>query len=201
MFTEPWTQWAAVTVFTVLGALSLWRAGSAPRRLVETVGHLFHTLMAIGMIAMAGPWWPVVSPNLQLVVFILASAWFAALAALRATRAAGSRTPDWHGVWHLLGHAVMMLAMVWMVAAMMPGQPNGISSDGTHHHHHQLPISFGVSGVAITAALVVTGVLAAVEFGEQVRDGGRRWGPPANDLAGEAAMSLAMAAMCWAMVA
>lgn len=90
----------------------------------------------------------------QLVVFGTGALWFAMLAGLRATGRVRRRAVGEHGVWQLIGHAVMMTAMVWMVAVM------GMSGAGTSGHEHVgLSTWPALFGVAATAGLVVTAVL------------------------------------------
>ena len=206
LFTQPWVQWGAVAVFTVLGGLALWRAATT-RRPVLVVGHVLHALTAAGMIAMAGPWWPVVSPAAQLTAFGLASAWFVALAVLRAGGLLTIGATGGHGVWHLVGHAVMMLAMVWMVVAMLPVAPSssptasvGAPVSGLHRHG-VLPTSLVLPGIAATAALVAVAALVMVELTEHLRTVPGRRARLAGDLVPDIVMSLGMAGMCWTMLA
>ncbi len=183
------TQWAITLTFAALGALSLVWLVSDRRRPLLIVSNLLHLAMAVTMVAMAwappGSGWTVV----LLAVFGLGTVWFGVLAGLRATRRVKRRAVGEHGVWQLIGHAVMMLAMVWMLAVM--------ASD---HHHDGLSTGPALSGVAATAALLVTGVLLAVAFADCVATsrGLRRH---AGDLVGGAVMSLGMAAACWTMLA
>jgi hypothetical protein len=90
----------------------------------------------------------------------------------------------------------MMLAMVWMTVAM---QPTAGAPTDHQTHHASLPISAALSGVMVTAALVVGGVLFTVELVECLRRR-RSWGSHTGDAASGAVMSLGMAAMCWLMV-
>lgn len=198
MHGDPVTQWAFTLVFGALGIVSLVWLASDRRRPLQVVGNLLHLLMAVAMVWMA---WSVPSTGAivtQLVVFAAGTVWFAVMAVLRATGRVRRRAVGDHGPWQLLGHAVMMAAMVWMIAAM--GASGAEHTNGGHGHHHAEVSVFPVLlGVAATAALVVTGVLLVVELVDCVRSsrGLRRH---TGDLAGGAAMSLGMAAMCWAVL-
>lgn len=181
-------------VFSVLAVLSLVWLVSDRRRPVLMVGDLLHLAMAVAMVAMV---WIVPAAGLaigQLVVFGGGAVWFGVLAVLRGTGRVRRRAVGAHGPWQLVAHAVMMLAMVWMVVVMgntsvgAAGQGHGVLSTGAT-----------VAGVAATAALVVAAVLLVVELVECLRTA-RSWRRHAGELAGSVAMSLGMAAMCWEML-
>lgn len=194
MHADPVTQWAFTVVFVVLGVVSLLRLAGDHRRPLAAVGDLLHLAMAAAMVWMV---WEIPGGGavaMQLAVFAAGTIWFCALAWLRATGRVRRRAVGNHGPWQLAGHAVMMAAMVWMLVAM------GTAQDAeTGHADHHLEAATTLSGIAATAALVVTGVLLIVELVECL---GSSRGPRrhAGDLAGGAAMSLGMAAMCWTML-
>ncbi|MCW5953347.1 MAG: DUF5134 domain-containing protein [Propionibacteriaceae bacterium] len=192
---DPFASWAFTLVFTALGILSLVWLVSDRRRPLQVVNNLLHLLMTAAMVAMS---WTTPTQGLaaaQLLVFGGGAVWFGVLAALRAAGRIRRRAVGDHGPWQLLAHAVMMLAMVWMVAAM------GSAAEGPAGHSHQgLASGTAVSGVAATAALAVAGALLIAELIDCVGSSGG-WRRHAGDLAGGAAMSLGTAAMCWAMLA
>jgi|CXWJ01.1.fsa_nt_gi hypothetical protein len=181
-------------LFAALGLLSLVWLVSDRHRPLLVVGNLLHLGMAVSMAAMVWVAPSAAAVVVQLVVFGTGALWFAMLAGLRATGRVRRRAVGEHGVWQLIGHAVMMTAMVWMVAVM------GMSGAGTSGHEHVgLSTWPALFGVAATAGLVVTAVLLVVAGVDCVRSSGV-WRRHSGDLAGGAAMSLGMAAMCWAML-
>ncbi|MEU5262234.1 DUF5134 domain-containing protein [Amycolatopsis sp. NPDC021455] len=100
-------RWILTAVFVAAGAFCLYRCvrrGSMASR----VGDVLHTAMCVAMVAMVWPATMGVAGLPQVVLFGFAAAWFA-VAAVR-----GAQESRWHPVYH----AVMMLAMVWMVFAM-----------------------------------------------------------------------------------
>lgn len=186
------TQWVITLTFAALGVLSLAWLATDRRRPLLIVSNLLHLAMCVAMVAMEWAGLSTGWTTALLVTFVLGTVWFGALAVLRATGRVRRRAIGEHGVWQLVGHAVMMLGMVWMLAVMAGGS-------GHHRHHDGLTTGPALSGVAATAALVATGVLLVVAFAECVATsrGLRRH---AGDLAGGAVMSLAMAAACWGML-
>ena len=191
MHGEPIAQWVFTVVFGVLGIVSLAGLVSDRRRPLLVVSNLLHLTMAAAMTAMAWVPFGTGGTTALLAVFGVGTIWFGGLAVLRATRRVRRRAVGDHSSWQLIGHAVMMLAMVWMLAVAAATPP--------HDHGAGVPAGSALSGVAATAALLVTGVLLVVAFADCVATsrGLRRH---AGDLAGGAAMSLGMAAACWTML-
>lgn len=197
MHADPVIQWAFTVVFVVLGVVSLlWLAGDR-RRPLAAVGDLLHLAMAAAMVWMVWEAPRRGAVAMQLAVFAAGTIWFCVLAWLRATGRVRRRAVGDHGPWQLAGHAVMMAAMVWMLVAM--GTAQDTETAGTGHADHHLEAATTLFGIAATAALVVTGVLLMVELAECLGSS-RRPRRHAGDLAGGAAMSLGMAAMCWTML-
>lgn len=188
------TQWVFTTVFTVLALVhAVWLA-SDRGRWAATVGNALHLLMSVAMVAMV---WTTPGPVLalaQIVAFGAATGWFTVLAGLRATGKVRLRTVGGHDTMHLVGHGVMAAAMVWMAAVMAVPGPGAAG-----HQHANAPVAAVLVGVTLTAALIATGVLLFVDLVDCVRIRGT-WRRHTWDLTSGVAMSLAMAAMCWAML-
>jgi len=173
--------WVFTALFGALAIYSLLRAATDLSRPILAVGHLFHVAMSADMVAMSWPWWDAVPWRVELAVFVAATGWYVLLTALAAARARIDLGP--HPWWHQLMHAVMMAAMVWMVAGMPPGE-----------HHHELSALATGTGAALTAALIVFGILTAAQF---VRDMRRREpGGIGLDHVAATAMNFGMAGMC-----
>lgn len=191
-------QWAFTLVFLSLAGHSAYRIPLDRARPAQAVGHVMHVAMAVDMAAMAWPWWVMVPAVPQIVFFTVATAWFGGLLVLQVARRVPRRSLGGHGPGHQLAHVVMMLAMVWMVTVMTPV---GQSSSGSGHGHSALTGWAALSGVAVTAALLVAGVILLVEFLECVRRVRRTRREHTGSVASGAVMSLGMAAMCWPMLA
>lgn len=175
---------ALSALFAVLGVHALVRAVRHRARPVDLVGDLLHVLMCAVMVAMSWSWWNALPALPQIILFAVSTAWFALLALLRL--AEGRTDASTHGPLHQGQHAVMMLAMVWMVVTMSadPG--------ASTHSMTMLPTGAGLLGVAFTGALAVSGLLQLAEAHESR-------GPRAG-LRMMAAMDLAMALACWLML-
>ncbi|QTV80358.1 DUF5134 domain-containing protein [Microbacterium sp. NIBRBAC000506063] len=168
---------------------------------MQAVGHALHAVMALVMAIMPWPIWTTVPVSPQLILFAAASAWFVLLGVLQARRTVTRRMLGGHGSWHQIAHAVMMLAMVWMVVVMIPSPPGATPEVGGAHAHAMLSGPVVLSGVAITAALVVVAVIQTAELIECVRGRARTWFGHTGDVATGAVMGFGMAAMCWTMLA
>ncbi|WP_375390021.1 DUF5134 domain-containing protein [uncultured Amnibacterium sp.] len=116
----------------LFGGLSLWFAVRvvAGRDLPDRVSNLLHLLMSAAMAAMPWPWAFPALP--QVLVFSAGAFWYAGIALFRPTADAGLGVGHGrHGVAGLLYHAAMMLVMVWMAVAMLPGPPARTDAAGT----------------------------------------------------------------------
>ena len=194
MVSDPVLQWALTLAFTATAVYALLRL-IVDRQPLLTVGNALHLAMSAAMVAMCWPWWTVIPSIPQLIVFASGAAWFAALVVLQGGRRVSRAALGGHSAWHQVSHAIMMLAMTWMVIAM----PSGSTPAEDTHHHGGLDLWGSLSGVAVTAALLISGVIFLVECVLGLR-GRRTWFGHAGDVASGAAMSLGMAAMCWPMI-
>lgn len=178
-------QWAFTALFSALAMYSLVRVVTDISRPLLVAGHLFHVAMSLDMVAMAWPWWESIPWHVEMVVFIAATAWYGFLTLADVTRLRVDAGP--HPWWHQLMHAVMMGAMVWMVAAMPPGD----------HHHGLSALASGVGAVLI-AALVAFSIPTAVQSYRSARRG--TLGGTGVDEIAATAMNLGMAGMCLLML-
>lgn len=195
MVSDPVLQWVLTLAFTATSVYVAIRL-FLDRKPLLIIGNILHFLMSVVMVAMCWPWWSLIPAVPQIVVFAIGAVWFLLLAILQTRSALPRAAGAGHGAWHQLAHAIMMLAMVWMVVAM-PGDASG----GDHAHHHGgLPLWASLSGVAVTALLLVSGVLLLVETALCLR-GKTTWLGHTGDVASGTVMSLGMAAMCWPMIA
>lgn len=203
MITDAAVQWVFTLGFAALAAYIVARF-VRDRELLRRIEHALHLAMCVAMAAMVWPWWSTLPLTPMLVLFAVAGAWFALLAALVWRGRVPKQTLGGHGAWHQAAHAIMMLAMVWMVWAMstMPAAPVGSPAGMAHmgHAHGQLGLAAALSGVAATAALIVTGVVNISELATCAR-GRRTWLGHTGDVAAGTTMTFGMAAMCWPMIA
>ena len=173
--------WVFTVLFAALAIYSLLRVVTDFSRPLLAVGHVFHVAMSADMVAMSWPWWEAVPWRAELIVFVAATGWYALLTALAAARTRIDLGP--HPWWHQAMHAVMMAAMVWMIAAMPPGE-----------HHHELTALATGTGAVLTAALLAFAIPTAVQFFRSLRRG---QGCDAGlDEAAATAMNIGMASMC-----
>lgn len=118
MIADSWLSWLLIVLFACSGGYCVWRL-LRPGLWRGKIGHVFHLLMCLSMLAMVRPGTPTVPYAAQLVVFAVAAAWFAALAFARSPRGrgvAGFVCASGKGTaWY---HAGMMAAMLWMTVAM-----------------------------------------------------------------------------------
>lgn len=205
MVSDPVLLWVLTVAFSATGLHAIMRI-VVDRRPLLVVGDALHLLMSAGMVAMCWPWWTAISALPQIVVFGAAAVWFAVLLVLQLARRLPRAALGGHSAWHQVAHAIMMLAMVWMVVSMSVAGPvmGGMDADmamdsGLHHHGGGLPMWAALSGVALTAALLVAGVIFLVELIVCLR-GRTTWLGHTGDVAAGTVMSLGMAAMCWPML-
>lgn len=195
MFTDPVAQWSFTVAFSVLTAYSGFRVSADFARPLQAIGHALHAVMAADMVAMAWPWWVSIPGAAQLVFFVFAALWYVIVFVLQLSRSVTKDMLGGHSAWHQIVHVVMMLAMVWMVAVMGDADPSG-----SGHNHSALSAGGAVSGVLVTAGLIVAGVILVVDSLDWVRAGKRTWAGHGGEGAAGAVMCLGMAAMCLPML-
>jgi hypothetical protein len=152
---EPALRWIVTVAFAAAGivcALRCVRQGPVHCR----VSDVLHALMCAAMIAMAWPAGMDLPRIPQLVLFAVATAWFAGMLAAGATGHGGR--------WSLGHHTLMMAGMAWMLfvmPAVMAGMTVHDAASGGGHDHH-------AGGAAVTmnspAHVVVVAVVLAVVF-------------------------------------
>lgn len=194
MIDDQVTAWVFTVVFATLCAYSLIRVIVDHDRPLQATGHFAHAVMAADMAVMPWPLWNQIPPLLELAFFTLSTAWFGMLAFLQFRKAINPRLLGRHGAWHQLGHAVMTLAMVWMVWVMTPWR------EATTEASHMMGTLGILTGIAVTAALLVVTAVQAVETGACVISGERTWFGHTGDLASGTFMAAGMAAMTWLML-
>ncbi|MEA5362920.1 DUF5134 domain-containing protein [Amycolatopsis sp., V23-08] len=199
MITAGGLRWILTILFVLTGAFCAYRCvrqGSVPER----VGDVLHVVMCVAMVAMA---WPVgmgIARLPQTVVFGLAAAWFAGVAATGASHA------DHGGRRAAVYHVVMMAAMAWMVF-VMPRAMGGMSGGGgtmdmPGHPGMSMPAgpAGGGSPVDVTIValvLLVVFVVAGLVFLARAIDEARASGPPLRSLGrgADGVMALGMGLM------
>lgn len=194
MLSDPVLQWVLTLTFSATAAYSALRLVN-DRKPLLVVGDSLHLVMSLAMIAMCWPWWAVIPTLPQLLAFIAGTMWFVLVTVLQAQRRITRSSLGGHSAWHQVAHAIMMLAMVWMILAM----PSGTDSAAHTHHHGGLGLWEALTGVAITSALATTGVVFLVELIRCLR-GRTTWLGHTGDVASGTLMSFGMAAMCWPMI-
>ncbi|GAA0537557.1 DUF5134 domain-containing protein [Saccharopolyspora thermophila] len=192
---------AVLTIlFLGTGLVSLHRA-MLLRDLPGRVSAASHVVMSAAMVAMAWPWGMVLPAAPQIAVFALSALWFL-------LRAANGRLCGGHPRREQAHHALMAVAMAWMVAVMPTLMTSGGPEPG--HGHHALvsgtpvaaPSASGppIAVVATTAVLGVYFVLASLPWLSAAVDLGRtavlkQHRTAAREAACHAAMSAGMGAM------
>jgi len=177
--------WVFTLAFTALTFHSLIRIFTERHLPAAVVGHVFHLVMSAVMVTMAWPWWETLPWMSQIVVFTLATIWYALIAVANLLGAAINAGP--HPWWHLVMHSLMMAAMVWMVAAMPPGA-----------HHHELTPTMATLGTITVVGLVGFGLATISQIITHTRD--RHPRGLIVDRWAATGMNLGMAAMCWLML-
>lgn len=197
MFTDPIIQWAFTIVFALLTVDSLIRTIHHMRHVVLAVSHGLHVVMSADMIAMAWPWWDHIPWLPQVLFFGLATVWFLVLWALSLKNTAITTTLG-HPPSHQFMHALMMAAMAWMVAVMVPDDSAGPQAGG--HSHHEFSPLYAITGSALTASLLLAGVFTALTTATTVRRHHYSWGKRATEEASTSSMNFGMAGMCLLML-
>ncbi|MER5390009.1 DUF5134 domain-containing protein [Saccharopolyspora sp. NPDC002686] len=156
----------------------------------------WHVVMSAAMVAMCWPWGMAIPATPQLVLFAVMAVWFLALT----TDLVGCTG---HRRWQDAHHAVMALAMCWMLTAMPSLMSHGESGSEDVHHHSMgsgilasAPDPAQENGIAVVFALlggyfVLTSLpwlSAAVDIGRKART------RPQREAAYEATCHAAMAA-------
>src|SRR5690606_19626795 len=104
--------------FAALAIFYLYKTGTAAKPLV-VISDLLHSLMSIAMLIMVWPWWSVVSPMGQLILFVIATLWYVVILILLLFRKVSTSAVGGHGIFHQIAHAIMMISMVWMLYVML----------------------------------------------------------------------------------
>ncbi|GAA4512426.1 DUF5134 domain-containing protein [Brevibacterium yomogidense] len=196
MVDGPAAQWMFTVVFTVLTLFSLIRLAHERTRPLQVVSHAAHAVMAADMVAMAWPWWWAIPHVPELLFFAAAAAWFAAMLALQLTGSLPRHRLGDHGPGHQSVHVVMMLAMVWMIAAMGADAPTTTGG----HDHVALSVTASLTGVAVTSGLIITGAMLVIDAVEGSLFPARSRRGAHGDVVAHAVMCLGMAAMCGPML-
>lgn len=100
-------RWVVTALFAASAAVSLRFIVAGPRSATAVIGHALHAVMAVAMAVMAWPRGADLPTRAPMVFFALAAVWFTGVALRSKADRGGSAY-----------HAVMMLAMSWMYAAM-----------------------------------------------------------------------------------
>ncbi|WBP92731.1 DUF5134 domain-containing protein [Mycolicibacterium neoaurum] len=128
MIADLTLRWVVTLLFTVAAAECILTLVVVKHHRAAAIGHGLHLLMAIAMAVMAWPRGAALPTTGPMVVFLFATVWFLAVAAVVATTAGGRLVNGYH--------AVMMFAMAWMYAVMngsiLPGHSTGMSTGGGH---------------------------------------------------------------------
>jgi Domain of unknown function (DUF5134) len=108
-------RWIVTALFVLSAAESAYAIATGRRVWTNVVGLVLHLVMAVAMAIMAWPWGAALPTTGPMVFFLLATAWYVAVAfAVVDHRAVNGY------------HGLMMLAMAWMYAVMngqlLPGQ-------------------------------------------------------------------------------
>ena len=118
-------RWIVTALFVTSATECVYGIAASRHSGAGFVGNSLHALMAIGMAVMAWPHGADLPATGPLLFFLLATVWFIALTLGRP----GHRRANVY-------HAVMMLAMTWMYAAMNGGPlpaSSDVASAGGHH--------------------------------------------------------------------
>ena len=100
-------RWIVTLLFVVSAAECVYSLAAGRRSVTSIVGHSLHAIMAVAMAVMAWPSGAALPTRAPMVFFAAAAVWFAVIAIRDAAHRWGSGY-----------HALMMLAMAWMYAAM-----------------------------------------------------------------------------------
>lgn len=170
MITDPLAQallavlFVGTTVFFMVTALR--GSGTAAR-----IGDAIHVLMSVAMFAMIWEWGMALPALPQIVLFLAATAWFAVLALLPNPPSAHSATAG--GVrWMWANHAVMMLAMAWMLWAMLEAMSGGDHAGHTAGHAPASTLAL-ITGLPLVVLLLAA---LAVQIGDLLSGLGRQRG-------------------------
>jgi hypothetical protein len=138
-------RWFVTTLFVLAAAECLYALAAGDRRPATVVSQLLHVVMAVAMAVMAWPWGAALPTVAPMVFFLFATGWFVAVTA--SPLGAGHRIAGGY-------HALMMLAMAWMYAAMngrlLPGQASDAAGI--------VPSQAGASGHAGHAGMNMPGM-------------------------------------------
>lgn len=195
-------RWVVTLLFALVVAECIHAIATGRRSAAGVVGHSLHAIMAVAMAVMAWPWGATLPTTAPMLFFLAAAVWFTAVS----FATAGHRGTNAY-------HALMMLAMAWMYAAMgglalrpaapaMPGMDmsgqgghGGHAGHGGHGGHGGGSEQYAWVGVlnwicAIGFAVATLYWLYRYFTTRRSGDPGRHWG-----LLCQAAMALGMAIM------
>ena len=128
MISDLALRWVVTLMFLFSAGVCVFSIFEHRHSVTGFISHSLHAVMAIAMAVMAWPRGAELPTRTPMIFFALAAVWFAL-----ATWRAGHRLPN-------LYHALMMLAMAWMYAAMgslpLPrsGQPVAVMSGSSSGH-------------------------------------------------------------------
>ncbi|MDN5833228.1 MAG: DUF5134 domain-containing protein [Brevibacterium sp.] len=195
MIDEPIVRWVFTVVFVGLALYSAVHVFTTRSHPAQLISHTLHVVMSADMAAMAWPWWTFLPGTPQLVIFGVATGWFALIFLVQCLRPSGYRDPQEHGPWYQVMHTVMMLAMVWMVATMTGANP----TTSGHDHSSMTPVT-AVSGVLLTGSLIVATMISAAELVTGPRSSEHAWATHAREVGANGLMCLGMTSMCLPML-
>lgn len=128
MIADLTLRWVVTLLFAVAAIECVLTLMVVRHHRAAAIGHGLHLLMAVAMAVMAWPSGAALPTAEPMVVFLFATFWFLAVAAVVSTTPGGRLVNGYH--------AVMMFAMAWMYAAMngsiLPGHSMGGHTDAGH---------------------------------------------------------------------
>lgn len=142
MIDDLFLRWIVTALFVLSAAECVYAIATGRRVWTHIVSQLLHLVMALAMVVMAWPRGMALPTTGPMLVFAVAALWFVALTLGHA----GHRGINAY-------HAAMMLAMVWMYAAMsgslLPVPSDGTSQAAGSGGHHSMP---GMPGMEMPGA-------------------------------------------------
>lgn len=131
MIADLTLRWVVTLLFVATAVEAVVSLGVSRHHRAAVVGHGFHLLMAVAMAVMAWPRGATLPTTAPMVVFLCATVWFVAVAAVVAVTSAERVVNGYY--------AVVMFAMAWMYAVMngatLPGHDVGGADAGSAGGH------------------------------------------------------------------